>query len=89
MSGKYYLHISYDKKDEAKLRDPLMRWCADSKKWYTTDSHSPLLEEYQIIYLNVPYKDKDYVKTMSGFYDSVKKQWYCVPSCKDLVDKFT
>jgi hypothetical protein len=89
MSGKYYLHIAYDKKDDAKATDPLLRWCPDNKKWYTTDKKSPLLEEFQIIYLDVEFKDKDYVKTMGGYYDSIKKKWYCTPDKKDLIDKFT
>jgi hypothetical protein len=55
------------------------------KKWYTLDSNSPLLEKYQIIYLNVKYEDKDNAKSLGANYDSTMKQWYTTPQGNQLL----
>jgi hypothetical protein len=83
MSTKYYFHIHYDKRQEAKLQGA--KWCPETKKWYTLDSLCPLLEKYQIIYLQVKYEDKEHAKSIGANYDPIMRQWFTTPQGNQLL----
>ena len=43
----------------------------------------------EIVYLNVPYDQKEYVKTLGGMWSPSEKRWYCYDHHKILVDEFS
>ena len=86
---KYYIHVPYAQKDEAKQnKAPGVQWCPEVKKWYVTDSENILLEKYQMLYLNVKYDDKDEAKSLGCMYDSTLKQWYTTPNNDEAIRRF-
>jgi general stress protein 26 len=87
---KYYIHIKYSDKEEAKALKA--RWDADIKRWFVEDKNNPLLEKYQMIYLNAMYEERENAKKLGALYDSHKRQWFTIPSnpnYDELIELYT
>lgn len=86
MSGKIFLNVPFDDKEEVKKRGG--RWDVDAKKWYIGDGASPAdfaqwtgsgaTQANTITWLKVPFSDKDEVKALGAKWDIGQKRW-CVP----------
>lgn len=82
---RYYLAIPFNEKDSLKGS---ICWDADKKLWYTYKYHKDIIAKYNLIYLDVPYEDKDEAKELGAIWHPERKQWY-TPICNtELVNKF-
>ena len=63
-----------------------IKWDNDNNKWYDETDEKPIdiINQYRRIYLNVPFDDKDFVKTNGGRWDGNKKKWHTIASNEAL-----
>jgi hypothetical protein len=76
-----YLDVPYEMREEAKKYR--CRFLPDQKQWTCriTDDHDnddmfSFLNKYQLVYLNVPYDDKDIVKSKGAKWHASTKTWF-------------
>lgn len=82
---RYYLAIPFDVKDSLK---GLIRWDPEKLLWYTYRYHKDIIDKYDLVYLNVPYDNKNEAKQLGALWHSERKQWYTPISNTELVNKF-
>ena len=56
--------------------------------WYTYKYHKDIIAKYSLIYLDVPYEDKDEAKELGAIWHSEGKQWIGAICNTELVNKF-
>ncbi len=86
--GEHYLTVPYNDKDMVKQLGA--KWDPDKRMWYVPDNTynfrikfakwlPPESQPYtppSIIYLNVPFEEKDDAKVYGAKWDKSRKQWY-------------
>ena len=82
---RFYLAVPYDIKDSLK---GLIRWDSEKLLWFTYRYHKDIIEKYNLIYLDVPYEDKDEAKKLGAIWHKDRKQWYTPIFNTDLVNKY-
>jgi hypothetical protein len=73
--SKVYLLIPFDKKDDIKKSEKIS-WDAERKLWYC-DTLTEGLKEYELFMVDIPFDDKDRLKTelKSMKWMSAEKIW--------------
>ena len=82
---RFYLAVYFDVKDSLKGS---ICWDPDKMLWYTYRYHKEIIDEYSIVYLKVPYENKDEAKELGAIWSSNEKIWYTQISNTDLINKF-
>ena len=82
---RFYLAVPFDVKDSLKGS---IRWDSEKMLWYTYRYHKDIIDKYDLVYLKVPYENKDEAKQLGGIWHSERKQWY-TPICNtELINKY-
>lgn len=82
--AELFFEIPYHVKDEVKkINTTPVTWCKERKKWKHVMTHpdeiiDPVLIQYLVNYIKVPYYKKDEVKANGGKWDAHAKSWYWV-----------
>lgn len=72
-----YLLIPFNKKDELKKQYRDLKWDDKRKLWYLEDNTKwNMLPSYHIKYYDVPYDQKDAIKSSGFKWDALNKYWY-------------
>lgn len=80
-----YLAIPFEIKDSFK---GLIRWDSEKLLWYTYRYQKNIIEQYKLVYLNVPYHNKEEAKELGAIWHSETKQWYTTICNNELIKKF-
>ena len=84
-SPNFWYSIPYDIKDTLKGS---ICWDSEKLLWYTYKYQKEIIDQYQLIYLNVPFHNKDEAKDLGAIWHSEKKRWYTSVCNNELITKF-
>ena len=73
---RFYSILGYHDRELAKQDG--FSFCKESKRWFIESSHEnfeQLSKKYEIVYLNVPYDDKQDAREKGAVWDASVKKW--------------
>ena len=98
-----YIYIPFEEKDEVKENYKGEVWYdSDNKKWFCSNTNQELIDKYPFkekkiiefdeenyVYIDLPFNEKEEAKSIGPIWlNRDKKQWFCLKSNQELIDKY-